>query len=356
MVFNPRLKGEARSLRTGSAMVHQLALSLIVVVILICLAAVLTFVVGHERLASVARVLVIAAPLILFKEFARQISFANLAFRSALAIDLTVAVIYVGGVLALAALGFLTASAVFLVSGFASCIACAGWYLRRRGEMRLSPTQAVRDFFQSWDFGRWVFASAVLWTLSSNLYPWVLTAFHGAEAAGAWAACFGIVAIGNPVLRGIQNMVGPGLSHALVNGGVQQLQAFLIKAETLCGALVLPLCGVLLFFGDRLLTFVYGARYDGLGVVVGLLGLNVLVTALRFPVSRALFVLERSDLDFKVNGIALAFLLFPGLWLVQGQSAAGAALSLLLANVIVSACKVIAYRKSAALFTLRPSG
>jgi len=72
----------------------------------------------------------------------------------------------------------------------------------------------VSDFKLNWAFGKWITASGVVWTFNNNLYPWLLTAFHGTSMTGMWAACFGVVAMANPLFLGIQNYFGPVLAIA----------------------------------------------------------------------------------------------------------------------------------------------
>ena len=82
--------------------------------------------------------------------------------------------------------------------------------------------ESIADLKRNWTFGKWVFASGLLWTASTNLYPWLLAFFHGAAAAGTFAACMGVVSASNPVLLGIQNLVGPKIAHEYAQGDPQR--------------------------------------------------------------------------------------------------------------------------------------
>ena len=72
---------------------------------------------------------------------------------------------------------------------------------------------------KNWPFRRWVFASGLVWTATTNLYPWLLAFFHGAAAAGVFAACLGVVSASNPALLGIQNLVGPEVAREFAGRG-----------------------------------------------------------------------------------------------------------------------------------------
>ena len=62
-----------------------------------------------------------------------------------------------------------------------------------------------------------------------------------------------------------------------------------------------------------------------------------------FSFSRGLFAIERADVDFKVNFLALFVLLTFGLWLVRSLGAIGAAYGLLISNSAASGLRWAAF-------------
>jgi len=96
------------------------------------------------------------------------------------------------------------------------------------------------------------------------------------------------------------------------------------------------LCLALIFWGGRLMTLLYGRQYAGNGLVVAILAVNLLVGAAAFPFSRALFAIERADLEFLVNFAALFMMITLGLWLVRTFGPLGAAIGFLGANFVTS--------------------
>jgi hypothetical protein len=72
------------------------------------------------------------------------------------------------------------------------------------------------------------------------------------------------------------------------------------------------------------------------------------VTAVGFSYSRALFAIERANLDFLLN-LATLFIMFTlGLWLVRTYGPLGAAAGLLGANIVTSLIRVGAFLKISA--------
>ena len=64
-----------------------------------------------------------------------------------------------------------------------------------------------------------------------------------------------------------------------------------------------------------------------------------------FPCSRALFAIERADLDFALNFAAIFIMLTLGLWLVKIHGPFGAALGLIIAGGVTSILRVGAFLK-----------
>ncbi len=345
MVYSPRLKPGEHARYTGSTLIHQLGLSAFAIVALAAGGVALSFGIGPQGLAPVVWTLVVVITFILLRENIRRISFANLCFKTALILDSGVAVVQICGLLLLAYLGLLSASMAYWVVGLACGFAAVGWIVRMRTTFALQFTRAISDLVQNWTFGKWVFASGLLWTLSMGLYPWILTAFHGTASTGVWAACFGIAAIGNPLLVGMQNILGPKIAHSYAEGGALALRRFVFKASAVFSLLITPFCVALLVFGGSLVVIIYGDKYAGNGLVVSVLALNLMVSTVTFSFSRALFAMGRADVDFAVNFVSLFVLLTLGLWLVKAFGPLGVACGLLAGNTAASAVRYLLFSR-----------
>ncbi|HEY5214676.1 MAG TPA: oligosaccharide flippase family protein [Acidobacteriaceae bacterium] len=343
MVYAPRLKGRAHALYTGSTLIHQLAFCLVAIFALLCAAFAVTIGFGYRGLEPVLWALVAVISLISFREFARRVCFARLKLITAFLFDTCVAVVQVGGLLVLGHFGLLSASRAYWVIGSACGIAALWWLWSDREFYHPRVSESLADLKKNWIFGKWVFASGLVWTISMNLYPWLLAFFHGTGSAGVWAACLGVVSVGNPALLGIQNLVGPKIAHKYATEGPTELRRLVLKISA---ALALPLsllCLVLMLWGGRLVALLYGRQYAGNGLVVAILAINLLVTAEAFSYSRALFAIERADLDFRINLAALFIMAVLGLWLVRVLGPLGAAFGLMGTTLVTSGVRAGAF-------------
>jgi O-antigen/teichoic acid export membrane protein len=339
MVFAPRLKGRAHALYTGSTLIHQLAVCLITMIGVAGGAIAVAHGLGPRGLGPVLWALSVVIALIMLREHARRVSFARLRLKTALLFDTSIAVGQIGGLLLLARFGLLSASRAYWVIGSVCGIVVLGWLWADRGFYDPRISESLADLKKNWIFGKWVFASGLVVAVSMNLFPWFLAFFHGTASAGVWAACLGVVSVGNPAVLGIQNLAGPKIAHVFVEAGPKSLRRLVLKITAVIALLMSVLCLVMIFWGGRLVVLLYGRQYAGNGFVVTVLALNFLVTSSAFPFSRALFAIERADLDFLVNFVALFMMATMGFWLVRAYGPLGASIGLAGSGLVISTAR-----------------
>ncbi len=345
MVYAPRLQGRAHAQYTGSTLIHQVVFSLLATLVVIGAACAARFGVGPHGLEPVLWALAGVGSLIMLREFVRRICFASLKLRTVFVFDTFIGVGQICGLLVLAHFKLLSASRAYWVIGATCGLAVLCWLWLNRHHYYLHIDESVLDLKRNLIFGKWVFASGLLWTASTNLYPWLLAFFHGAAAAGVFAACLGVVSASNPALLGIQNFLGPKIAHVYATRGRIGLRKFVLKIS---GSMAIPvslLTLIMIIWGDRFIGLLYGSRYTGNGRVVAILACNLLLSAVVFSYSRALFAIERADLDFALNFAAIFIMLTLGLWLVKIHGPLGAALGLIIAGGVTSILRVGAFLK-----------
>jgi O-antigen/teichoic acid export membrane protein len=177
-----------------------------------------------------------------------------------------------------------------------------------------------------------------------NLYPWFIVTFCGLEANGVWAACISVTMIGNLICGAVQNLLGPKISHVLASGGVLAMRGLVRKSALIFALIMSVICLFFIIAGNTLVVLLYGQKYDGNGLIVSILALNLVVASVSFPFSRGLFALERADIDFMVN-IGVFLTLLTGIWLVQSFGLLGAAFGLCTANFLAVILQGIAFHK-----------
>ena len=197
----------------------------------------------------------------------------------------------------------------------------------------------------NWKLGRWLLGYSLVYYASMEIYPWLLTAYHGAEATGILAATSGVVYLANPFIFGMGNFLGPQIAHAFARGGARELHRFVVNGTYMFLCVMLPFCFIMFCWGGTGLKVMYGDKYALYGKLVGLLAIGQLASALAHPIGYGLTAMERPDAGLKSYIAALCVTLTFGWWLVKTLGPVGVAYSLLATQITASLTRWIIYRK-----------
>ena len=337
LIYSRQLHGRDRATYLGNSLIQQFILVLLVILLLVAAFLVTGYNLGPKGIHDLLPVLIFAAWPLMLREFIRRVCFAGLEMGLALMVDGLVFVIQIGGLLLLAATGRLTAAGALLCIALACCLACVTWLWQRRRSYRVAIASFGSDLRKNLAFGKWIFFSSLLWAMSMTLYPWLLAFFHGTGATGVWGACWGVVAITNPLLLGMQNYLAPKIVQSHLHDGRAGLARFTGRATFFCALVLIPLTVFLFFFGGQLVALLYGAEYAGNDAVVNVLAVYILVTAATFPASRGLLAMERARLYFVANIVPFVVMLTCGIVVVKYFGVLGVALALLAGAVATAA-------------------
>jgi O-antigen/teichoic acid export membrane protein len=335
-ILSPRLQTDERARYTGSVLVHQLVISFVIAIGLAAIAVVLSKGDGYRDLAGVLSALALMISFILFKEFARNICFSNLNFKMAIVLDSIASFFQVLLLIVLALNGLLTSRLSFIVIGFSCLIGALSWIFNSRRNFSIIFTNIIPDFVNNWFLKKWLFFSVLIWDLGLHVYPWLLATFHGTETTGVFAACMGVVGIAYPVTIAVGNFIGPKISHSYAEQGASCLRNVAVKMVLRIALLMTPFCVFFFIFGGWIAVFVYGEKYVGVGFEIFLLSWNLFVTTSSLPLSRALHVFERTDLDFFVNIVPFIVMILVGIPLVRELGIVGAGFGMLLGNSLAA--------------------
>ena len=344
-VYFPRFKEEDKHSYAASCFLHQAGLSFFTIISLLIIGVVISLGFGPKGLENVMWTLAVVITFILLREYTRRISFANLQMMTAFWLDLFVAIVQICGLLLLSYTRNLTSSSAYLIIGLACGFPVLSQHFLIRKRYVLSLSRAVIDLKRNWSFAKWVFAGVLISMANYQLYPWILSGFHGIAATGELSACMGVILLANPFLLGLNNFLGPKMSHIFAKSGVEVLRSTVIKATIIFAVVMGIFCTFMIFCGGWVVVAFYGIRYDGNGMIVGLLSLGQLISSLEFPLHSGLSAMERPDIRFKSNLIVLALTPTMGLWLVKAFGNAGVAYSLLGGRVITTVLLCIAFNK-----------
>jgi O-antigen/teichoic acid export membrane protein len=340
-VYSPRLNSDEKALYTGSTLIHELSLCLLTVLFLIFFGIVLSYIGNGGGLARVVWILATVITFIMFKEYARRISFAQMHIRMVLVLDTGVAFSQIVGLWLIARYASLSVEQAYRIIGVVCGIASLGWFISIRDHFVYSIKHAILHFLRNWEFGKWMLATHLANVASIQLYPWLVAIFHGTAATGVLGACQNITYFANPLLLGFSNFLGPETAHSFAEGGSRRLGQTVRKSTIVLAGGMGLFCSVVAVFGGQLVAIIYGDKYAGNAQLVAVLAIGYLVSSLSMPLTYGLLSLERPDVPFKSYVLATVVSVILGIPLIRFYGVSGAGVAIGLSTV------------SAALFRVR---
>ena len=343
-ITSPRVPTGEHALYKGSTVLQQVCL---VSLSMVAFLGVSVFGFGHRSndLRRIVLVLALIIGMICFRDFARRISYAELHFGFALCIDGALALLQLAGIGILAWTHQLTAAKALLAVGVASASASAMWFVVNRKTIKFSLSHALMGFRVNWAFGRWLFASSVLWSVCIDQYPWLIAAIRTPSEAAIWASSYGVMAFMNPIVLAVNNDAGPRIAHDYAVNGPGGLSHTVFRSARIALLITVPILGGLLLFGSQLVRLMYGAKFGGTGFMVSLLAIGLWFYAISLSFPYGMLALNRPGIDFGVNVACLVSFLGGGFWLVRQYGAFGAACSFLLVQTVALSLRILGFRK-----------
>jgi O-antigen/teichoic acid export membrane protein len=273
--------------------------------------------------------LVCAAPVLLFREFVRQLLFTHLDLKSVLALDAAAAALQLGLLLALVTTGRLSVPLTLAVLTAASGVPAAVWLAVQRRPMIGRLTAAANDFVHNWNFARWALASQLLACTTPYVMPWIVAFTHGASDTGLLGACMTLVGLSNTFLMGLCNFLSPRAARAYAEGGVSELRMVLQKTALLFVGTLGSIATLATVAGEYVAVAIYGPQFVGAGSIVAVLSLSVLANSLGVTAGNGLFAMERPKANFLADLISLGVVVVVTVACVPLLGPLGAALATL---------------------------
>jgi O-antigen/teichoic acid export membrane protein len=326
MIYCGRKQGAELARFAGSSLVHQGVLLLVTCLVLSVLAPLGVLPGG---LQAAIWILVAAAPLLLVREYIRQLLFAHLEMRTAILLDVSVALIQLVGLSLLASSGHLTLTTTLAVLAAASGLPAAWWFLTKRHVMVIGLQSAWHDFLHNWTFARWALASQLLACTTPYVMPWVVALTHGEAQTGTLGACSTLVGLSNMFMMGLCNFLSPKAARAFATGGLAELQSILRKTAILFAASLGAICVVGFTLGETIAVAVYGEQFGDTGWIIGVLSLSVLANSMGVTAGNGLWAMERPSANFVADLVSLGVVIVATVSLVPLFGPLGAALATL---------------------------
>jgi O-antigen/teichoic acid export membrane protein len=330
----------------GSVLVQYSAISLVASLGFLAAGLTMLFVLQRELLGWAMLTLTAVIPLILIRELARKLAYAQLEVWKALLLDAGVSVVQLAVLLLLAASGALTALTAFLAIGLACFCGAVVWWMTVHESFRIRRRQVKYDVHRHWRLGRWIFAALLSLMLQNAVLMWLIAFVLGTGASGIFAACMSVIALSNPLVNAVGSVFTPQASRALHRGGSSEVWRIAVEKTILLAGVTSAFVLIVAFLGDDFIRLFYGPEYARQTIAITLLALVALAKALDTIAYSGLFVIERAALNLWINLGSLAALAFLAPWLMNGWATAGAAAALLIVSCAATVARWLLFTQA----------
>lgn len=346
--------GEATKTQAGAALGLTVLLAGLVALSLSLFVFALGFFSAPPHATNTMFALAAAAPFVLMREFGRRYAFAHLLPMRAVAQDAIVSAVQICTLGLLFLTGHMTAVTAILALGFACLITNISWFFRYRRELVFDWKAVRKCWSKSWHFGKWLAGSRLGTNIQGYAPYWLTTVFFGPAATGIYAASMSIIAFSNPIIFGLGNVLTPRTAFAWKTGGPSALWAVAVGEARLLGILAGAFGLLVALAGDQIMVVLYnGPEFAGHRQILIVLALAVVALALGRPPASGLATLERSKDIFRIALVATIPTFALAVALTFWWGLVGAAGGYLLANVINTTGRWVAFRR--ALVRTEPS-
>lgn len=287
-----------------------------------------------------ALAIALAAPFVLFREFGRRYSYANLKMYRAFMVDSVAAVCSLVPLAYLGWTGQLDAASAIAAVGIGAGVSGTLWFLRRRRAFQYNSASLRQTLRQSWALGKWLLGGQLAMQAQGYAIHWICLIAAGAATTGTYAACLSIVALANPFVFGFLNLLTPKSVRTLKDMGPEELRRQVLRDSALLAGMMLAFTIFIYFAGETVMSLIYpGENYANQGPVLTVLALASMAGAIGSvgaPAAIALQSAERGQAAAAAAAATCVIGILASSILIPRFGLAGAAWGLLVTETIGS--------------------
>jgi O-antigen/teichoic acid export membrane protein len=305
--------------------------------------------VGSNLISQAVLGLAVATPFTLLLWLMRRAAYARARPQLATMASAVYLLLIAGGLFALNFIHIVSTLSVMLCMAVAS--AAAGlWLMSKLCGASLPETDQAGPPAPStvlaahWNYGRWAIATSILMWVPLNFYFIVLSGWVSLEASASLRALTNLVL---PLLQANAALSALLLPPLVVRAGNPAAFKKLLRSSLILFFAGATIYAVLLgTFGRPLVHLLYGGKYDGAANLIWLVALLPILDGIVVVLASALRSMERPKLVFWANLGAAGCVLTLGIWATSAWGIRGAALGMILADLLAVAVLVTFVFKS----------
>lgn len=282
---------------------------------------------------------------IVFREFTRRMYFAEIRMKEAFWTDVATNGLQIVAVVVLWRMHRLSVPSALWALSVCAIVVSFWWLAREWSTFEVHGRNLVPDLRRNARLGKWFLGSNMVFTVSSQVNPWLLGALMGGANVGAYSICEQVVNIPRVALTSVQNIMAPMMARANAEGGHPALRRLTRKLDAmLFGFAALFAAGVLII-GPTFARVVYKHFPSNGRTVLVVLSLNLVAYASTMAQGYALTALDRAHYTVYAQVLGLVAQLGVSFWLVRTFALPGAAAAMLIGSFVVLAIRQFYYTR-----------
>ena len=286
------------------------------------------------------RLLIYISPVVaavMIRDYMRQSYFARLKPARALWVDVPIAILQIGTIVALAYFNKLDSKLALITLGLVALAVClVPFILKIDFRKKINPHYLAKVAQRHVLFGRWVVASKVAYWIALGSFPFMISVWSNTYNASVFGACQRISLLFSPMMAGMVHFLLPILSHRFsrVDKSSNRKLIMVLTAIIFAGAGLLTLA--IFLYGREILYLFYNDKYAQYSDVLQILTVAVLIHNVSFCVGMSFVARRKPWLELVAYGIASVLTLSIGIYLIRNIGVKGAAIGYLLCTSCVT--------------------
>ncbi|WP_425238027.1 lipopolysaccharide biosynthesis protein [Ulvibacterium sp.] len=215
--------------------------------------------------------------------------------------------------------------------------------LRNRSFLKFNRSKLLTMFKLNWKVGKWIAGSNLLFTVSSQIYPWLLLWFMSKSDIAIYGVLISISSLVNPILASLKAYLLPIFSKTSRNKF--KLKKLVLKWVVFFCTMSFCLILVGELLGEQIIELFFGKKYSGLGYLVLLPFLDQAISILFQPLDIAFNALKRTDIGFRLLIFRSACALVLGFILVKQFGLVGVFATRISENILYQCANLVLFKR-----------
>jgi O-antigen/teichoic acid export membrane protein len=196
------------------------------------------------------------------------------------------------------------------------------------GGKLLRPVSSKQVLVENWRYGRWLVASAVLFTITSQVQTYATAGFLGLEAAGILRAMQIPSLLMTQIVTAVGLMALPVMAQDFGVGLIDRLRKKVVLCTLALTGMAVSYALLLAIFAKPLEYMLYGGKFASVSWLIPALGLVPVFTAFANGYSMALRAVQKPHFDLVANAVSAPIGLITAVVFIRAWGVGGAAVSI----------------------------